>query len=54
MAEAHDPPRSRRLIELIAIERAIRGLVLAAAGIAMLAAMPPAFQRPPPTLLGGG
>lgn len=37
MAEAHDTPRSRRLIRLIAVERAIRGLLLAAGGIYLLA-----------------
>lgn len=37
MADAHDAPRSRRLIKLIAIERAIRGLLLGAGGIYLLA-----------------
>jgi len=37
MADAHDATRSRRLIRLIAIERAIRGLLLAAGGIYLLA-----------------
>lgn len=37
MTEAHDAPRSRRLIRLIAIERAIRGLLLAAGGTYLLA-----------------
>jgi uncharacterized membrane protein (DUF2068 family) len=37
MAEAHDTRRSRRLIKMIAAERAIRGLLLAAGGIYLLA-----------------
>jgi uncharacterized membrane protein (DUF2068 family) len=33
MSEAHDPPRSRRILRLIAAERAIRGLLLIAASV---------------------
>src|SRR5690242_7204153 len=36
MSGAHDPPRSRRVLRLIAIERAVRGLILLAAGIYLL------------------
>ena len=36
MAGAHDPPRSRRLLRLIALERIVRGLLLLAAGIYLL------------------
>ena len=37
MADAHDTPRSRRIIRLIAVERVIRGLLLLAGGIYLLA-----------------
>ena len=37
MADAHDKPRSRRIIRLIAVERVIRGLLLLAGGIYLLA-----------------
>ena len=37
MADAHDKPRSRRIIKLIAVERVIRGLLLLAGGIYLLA-----------------
>jgi uncharacterized membrane protein (DUF2068 family) len=37
VADAHDKPRSRRIIQLIAIERVIRGLLLTAGGIYLLA-----------------
>jgi uncharacterized membrane protein (DUF2068 family) len=36
MAGAHDPPRSRRWLRLIALERAVRGLILLGAGIYLL------------------
>ena len=36
MAEALDPPRSRRIIRLIAAERMVRSLLLLAAGIYLL------------------
>jgi uncharacterized membrane protein (DUF2068 family) len=36
MGGAHDPPRSRRVLRLIAIERALRGLILLGAGIYLL------------------
>ena len=36
MADANDPPRSRRFLKLIAIERAGRGVVLLAAGVYLL------------------
>jgi len=36
VAGAHDPPRSRRLLRLIALERIVRGLLLLAAGIYLL------------------
>jgi uncharacterized membrane protein (DUF2068 family) len=37
MTDAHDAPRSRRIIRLIAIERVIRGLLLLAGGTYLLA-----------------
>jgi uncharacterized membrane protein (DUF2068 family) len=37
MADAHDTPRSRRIIRVIAVERVIRGLLLLAGGIYLLA-----------------
>ena len=36
MADAHDKPRSRRIIRLIAVERVIRGVLLLAGGIYLL------------------
>ena len=36
MTKAHDPPRSRRLLRLIALERIVRGVILLAAGIYLL------------------
>ena len=36
MADAHDPPRSRRIIRLIAAERIVRSLLLLAAGVYLL------------------
>lgn len=36
MTEATDPPRSRRVLRLIALERAGRGLLLLAAGVYLL------------------
>jgi hypothetical protein len=36
MTGAADPPRSRRLLRLIAIERVVRGLVLLGAGVYLL------------------
>ena len=33
MTSAHDPRRSRRVLRLIAVERTLRGLVLAGAGV---------------------
>lgn len=37
MAQADDSPRSRRVLRLIAAERALRGLVLVSAGVYLLA-----------------
>ena len=37
MTKAHDAPRSRRIIKLIALERIVRGLLLAAGGMYLLA-----------------
>ena len=36
MTEAHDPPRSRRVLKLIAVERILRGVLLAIGGIYLL------------------
>ena len=36
MAKAHDQPRSRRVLRLIAAERIIRGVLLLAAGVYLL------------------
>lgn len=36
MNAAHDPPRSRRILRLIALERAVRGVLLLAAGVYLL------------------
>jgi len=36
MAEAHDQPRSRRILRLIAAERIVRGVLLLAAGVYLL------------------
>jgi uncharacterized membrane protein (DUF2068 family) len=36
VTKAHDPPRSRRLLRLIALERIVRGVILLAAGIYLL------------------
>ena len=36
MTKAHDPPRSRRVLRVIALERIVRGLLLLAAGIYLL------------------
>jgi uncharacterized membrane protein (DUF2068 family) len=36
MAKAHDQPRSRRVVRLIAAERIVRGVLLLAAGIYLL------------------
>src|SRR5579871_6110947 len=33
MSEAHDPPRSRRILRLIAAERVVRGVLLIAASV---------------------
>jgi len=37
MADAHNPTRSRRIIRLIALERVVRGLLLVAGGVYLLA-----------------
>ena len=36
MAQAADPPRSRRFLRLIALERVVRGVLLLAAGVYLL------------------
>jgi uncharacterized membrane protein (DUF2068 family) len=36
MTEAHDPPRSRRILRLIALERMLRGVLLAVGGTYLL------------------
>jgi len=45
MTKAGDPPRSRRIIRLIAAERFLRGLVLLGAGIYLLAHVRSDFGR---------
>lgn len=36
MTEAHDPPRSRRILRLIALERILRGVLLGIGGVYLL------------------
>ncbi|MFL5927371.1 MAG: DUF2127 domain-containing protein [Gaiellaceae bacterium] len=45
MADAHDPPRARTLIRLIAAERLVRGLLLMVAGVYLVTHVGSDFGR---------
>src|SRR4051794_41778626 len=51
MHEVQDPPRSRRLIRLIALERLVRGVILIAAGGFFVTHLGSDFGRPADRLM---